>query len=135
MERGVEAETVQPAEFGDAPFAGAGRLNPTEGLGPPAAVVRHKEDVPPPKSHNCADNVDDKKASHGVFAYSSDADGTSEVADRQGGKGLQRGIFSEDGGAGLWKKWIMEKERRAASVLVEAEGRYESERFIGSRLQ
>jgi len=65
LETGVEAGTIQPAEFGDAPFAGAGRLDPTQGLGPSAAVVCQKEDIPPPKGHNCADNVDDKKASHG----------------------------------------------------------------------
>src|SRR5579872_189108 len=65
LEAGVKAEAIHPAEFGDTPFSGAGRLNPAQGLSPAAAVVSHKEEIPSPKSDNYADNVDDKRASHG----------------------------------------------------------------------
>ncbi len=62
LEASVETEAVEPAEFGDAPFAGAGRLNPAEGLGTAAAIIGRKEGIPCPEGRNCADNVDDKKA-------------------------------------------------------------------------
>lgn len=64
LEAGMKTEAVEPAEFSDTSFASAGRLDPAKGFGAPAAIIGRKEGIPYPESRHCADNVDDKKASH-----------------------------------------------------------------------
>ena len=55
----VQAEAVQPVEFGNTAFTRAGRLHPAQRLGATAAVVGGKEEIPTPHGHHCADNVND----------------------------------------------------------------------------
>jgi ribosomal-protein-alanine N-acetyltransferase len=69
MQTRIEPGTVQPAKIQDSTFARASRLDPPESFGTPAAVISREQKVPNTERRDGANNVDDKKATHGVFAF------------------------------------------------------------------
>ena len=55
---------VQPAKVYNPSFTRTRGLHPAQSFGAPAAVVGGKNGVPSRQNEECADYVDDKKASH-----------------------------------------------------------------------
>jgi hypothetical protein len=86
MQSGLEAGSSQPAGIQNPSLAGACVLDPAQGRRAFFSVVMRKHEVPQPQNGNRSDHVNQEKASH---TLSSDAHGTSEVADEARANRLQ----------------------------------------------
>ena len=86
MQPRLQAGISHPARFQDASLAGASVLDPAQCRRAFFSVVVRKHDVPQPQNGDRTDNVNQQKAPHNA---SSDAHGTSGVADEARGNRLQ----------------------------------------------
>jgi ribosomal-protein-alanine N-acetyltransferase len=83
MQSGLKTGSSQPAGIQNPSLAGACVLDPAQGRRAFFSVVMRKHEVPQPQNGNRSDHVNQEKASH---TLSSDAYGTSEVADEARGQ-------------------------------------------------
>jgi len=90
LQPGVQARSAQPMKIENAPFAGAGRLNPAQGFCSLAAVVSGKNQVPHPESRGRTDDIDRNQAPH---KRPLNFDGTSDLGRRARGPNTVEEIF------------------------------------------